>query len=177
MQTQGNNSNQQPVDAYHQQVNVQMLGQVEKFVNENALEYGHLSDSIRKAAAFKNKEMIQETLLENLKKGNYVRIYPAKGSDTYDPYFAGPRPANKLVYKALYGDEVLKCPRYAHQSEMKLKYKIEVPPSTYEHYKKQATEKQQFKSSEEMQYEEEKEEVKMMSSEKESETTVETADR
>lgn len=26
----------------------------------------------------------------------------------YDQYFSGPRPYNKIVYKALFGDEILK---------------------------------------------------------------------
>ena len=37
-----------------------------------------------------------------------LRIYPARGSDMYDPFFQHPRPYNKVVYKVLYGDEILK---------------------------------------------------------------------
>jgi len=37
-----------------------------------------------------------------------VRIYPAKNCDIYDQYFSGMRPLNKLVYRMLYSDDILK---------------------------------------------------------------------
>lgn len=55
----------------------------------------------------KFKDILYETLEENSWKGNYVWIYPAKGSDIYDKYFTGPRPYNKFLYKCLYSDEIL----------------------------------------------------------------------
>jgi len=49
---------------------------------------------------------VQETSAEYLRKGNFVRIYPAPNSDMYDQFFAAPRPYNYIVYKALYSDEL-----------------------------------------------------------------------
>ena len=64
---------------------------------------------MKKILNLKFREYIRETLAEYARRGNYVRIYPAKGSDMYDQYFSGPRPYNKAVYKALFSDQVLPC--------------------------------------------------------------------
>lgn len=37
-----------------------------------------------------------------------MRIYPARGAEMYDPYFASPRPYNKVLNKVLFSDEVVK---------------------------------------------------------------------
>ena len=74
---------------------------------------------------------------ENSRKGNFIRIYPAKGSDVYDCFFNSPRPYNKLVYKVLFTDEVLKCIASKPPADMKLGYKIDIPPGSYEQYRKQ----------------------------------------
>jgi hypothetical protein len=65
-------------------------------------------EPLKRAANCKYREYIRETLAEYQRRGNYIRIYPAKGSDMYDPYFNSARPFNKAVYKALFTDEVLK---------------------------------------------------------------------
>lgn len=85
---------------------------IEKFVSDNPLEFGHLTESMKKAAVYKYKEIIAETLAENNRRGNFVRIYPAKGSDSYDGFFQGARPMNKLIYKVLYNDEIIKIPKH-----------------------------------------------------------------
>ena len=77
---------------------------------------------MKKAVSSKYREYVRETLAEYQRRGNYVRIYPAKGSDIYDSYFMGPRPYNKAVYKALFEDEVLK----SHQVHVE---KITAKPS------------------------------------------------
>lgn len=82
---------------------------IEKFVGDNPQEFGHLLEPMRKAASLRYKDYIRETLLEGTKKANFVRIYPAKGTEIYDTFFASSRPFNKLVYKMLYTDEILKC--------------------------------------------------------------------
>lgn len=63
---------------------------------------------MKRACNLKYREYIRETLAEYQRRGNFVRIYPAKGSDMYDNLFLGPRPFNKAVYKALFTDEILK---------------------------------------------------------------------
>jgi hypothetical protein len=61
-----------------------------------------------------------------------VRIYPAKNSEIYDAFFSGPKPYNKIVYKVLYTDEVLKCSTGKILSDTKIGYKIDIPPNSYE---------------------------------------------
>jgi hypothetical protein len=108
---------------------------IDKFVSENPQEYGHLLEPMRKAASLRYKEYIRETLVEGQKKANFIRIYPARGSDIYDNFFANSRPYNKLVYKMLYTDEILKCIQSKPTADVKLAYKMDMPPNSYEQYK------------------------------------------
>lgn len=55
----------------------------------------------------KLKEVLRDALEENSKRGNFIRIYPAKGTDVYDKYFKTARPHNVFLYKCLYTDEIL----------------------------------------------------------------------
>ena len=68
-----------------------------------------MHESLRKAASLRYREYIRETLSEHQRKGNFIRIYPAKNSDMYDCFFNTARPFNKLVYKALFTDEIIRC--------------------------------------------------------------------
>ena len=77
-------------------------------MNENPVEFSPLLEPLKKAANLKYKDYIRETLLENQRRGYFIRIYPARGSEMYDPFFTHPRPYNKVVYKVLYSDEVMK---------------------------------------------------------------------
>jgi len=65
-------------------------------------------EPLKKAVGCRYREYVRETLAEYQRRGHYIRIYPAKGTDMYDSLFPGPRPYNKAVYKALFTDEVLK---------------------------------------------------------------------
>ena len=99
---------------------------------------------MKKASNLKFKEYLKETVLENQRKGYFVRIYPSRGSDMYDPFFQHPRPYNKVIQKVLYSDEVLKnygklqifSQQASMQSEKALGYEMKLPPTSYEHYKK-----------------------------------------
>jgi len=91
-----------------------------------------LHESLRKAASLRYKDYVRETLAEYPRKGNFLRIYPAKNSDFYDAFFNSPRPYNKLLYKVLYTDEVMKCAQCKPTTDLKLGYKIEIPPNSYE---------------------------------------------
>jgi len=71
-------------DVTHNSVSPQMAALIEKFIGENAMEFGHMSEAMKKATIFKYKEIISETLAENSRRGAFVRIYPAKGSDSLD---------------------------------------------------------------------------------------------
>lgn len=108
---------------------------IDKFCADNPQDFGHLLEPMRKAASLRYKEYIRETLLEGSKKANFIRIYPGKGTDIYDGFFASSRPYNKLVYKMLYTDEILKCIQGKPTADVKLAYKMELPPNSYEQYK------------------------------------------
>ena len=50
---------------------------------------------------------MSETAHEFSRKGNMVRIYPARNSKMYDKFFNGSKSLNKIVYKTFYSNEVL----------------------------------------------------------------------
>jgi len=58
----------------------------------------------------KIREIIKETLQENVRKSNFVRIYPSFNSDHYDQFFQQPRPNNRMLHKYLYSDEIIHFP-------------------------------------------------------------------
>lgn len=62
---------------------------------------------IKKLIPLKFKEMLKQTLEEDSRRNNFIRIYPAKGTDVYDKYFKGARPYNVFLYKCLYTDEII----------------------------------------------------------------------
>jgi hypothetical protein len=65
-------------------------------------------EGMRKAVAMRHRDLVRETCSEYLKRGNFIRIYPAKNSDIYDQFFCAPRPYNRVVYKALFTDEIVR---------------------------------------------------------------------
>ena len=67
-----------------------------------------MSDVFMRAASIRQKLFVRETLEEFSRIGNYIRIYPAKGSESFDQYFNGGRVFNKLLHKVLYTNDVLK---------------------------------------------------------------------
>ncbi len=82
-----------------------------------------MAETWLRAAAIKHKLFIKETLEEFSRMGEFVRIYPARGTDNFDRYFSSNRFFNKLVYKAIYTNDVLK---YATSSPSKqLKFRQE----------------------------------------------------
>lgn len=42
---------------------------------------------LKKLSTVKYKDVLRESILEILRKGNYVCIYPARGSEIYDQFF------------------------------------------------------------------------------------------
>ena len=65
-------------------------------------EYKDDLDMLKKLAMIKHKEVLRETLLELLRKGSYVCIYPARGSEVYDQYFAQQRPLNRFINRVIF---------------------------------------------------------------------------
>lgn len=62
---------------------------------------------VKKLIPMKFKDLLKECLRENSNKGNFLRIYPAEGTNIYDKFFKSPRPYNVFLYKCLYTDEIL----------------------------------------------------------------------
>ena len=114
---------------------------IERLAMENPGEYANLVEPMKKASQVRYREYIRETLIENSRRGNYIRIYPAKNSDMYDPFFQTQRPYNKVVYKILYSDEVLRGTvgsqkATATSTSIPGQIKSTEPISAYEQYKK-----------------------------------------
>ena len=65
----------------------QIQNYIDRFVNDNPVEFSPFLEPLKKAANLKYKEYIRETILENQRRGYMLRIYPARGSDMYDPFF------------------------------------------------------------------------------------------
>ena len=60
---------------------------IESFVNENPLENSPFLEPLKRAANVKYKDYVRETLQENQRRGNFIRIFPARGSEMYDMFF------------------------------------------------------------------------------------------
>lgn len=50
---------------------------------------------------------MRDTLEEYVRRGNFIRIYPEKGTNLYDYLFEVTRINHKVIYKLLYGEESL----------------------------------------------------------------------
>ena len=110
---------------------MQLQAMIERLSLENAQEYGPLIEPMKKAASMRFREYIRETNAEYMRRGNFIRIYPSKNSDIYDQYFHGPRPYNKVVYKALFNDEIMR-PMVSSNQRPEMKLKMDMPLSAYE---------------------------------------------
>ncbi len=53
----------------------------------------------------RHREWIKDSVMEYTRRNNFIRIFPAPGSECYDKYFQIPRISNKLLYKFLYGQD------------------------------------------------------------------------
>jgi len=74
-------------DIYANQSSHQIQTYIERFVNENPVEYSPFLEPLKKAANLKYKEYLRETALENTRRGYFLRIYPGRGCEMYDPFF------------------------------------------------------------------------------------------
>lgn len=70
-------------------------------------EYAAQVPLIKRLHALKHKEVLRECTLELQRRGgNFVCIYPARGSQIYDRFFEQPRPLNRFVHSILCTDEL-----------------------------------------------------------------------
>ena len=70
---------------------------------------------LKKLSTIRQKGVLRESLLELLRKGNYVCIYPARGSEHYDQYFQSVRPMNRFLNRVIFQTETMsqiKVPTY-----------------------------------------------------------------
>ena len=73
---------------------------------------------MKACAQLKFRDIISETVSEFSRKGNFVRIFPARNSKLYDKYFGGQKPLNKIIYKVLFSNEILPMGRNVEKSAM-----------------------------------------------------------
>jgi len=102
----------------------------------------------------KFRDIIYETVVEYNRSGEFVRIFPCKGSKAYEKYFSGvfgTRMLNRLVHKTLFSSEILVYDKISKQKgegdkknkihdPKSLKYNIDDVPEEqgYDHYKTKA---------------------------------------
>ena len=108
---------------------------IEKLAIDNPQDYSLLVEPMKKGSQLRFKEYIREACNEYQRRGNFIRIYPAKQSDIYDQYFMSTRPYNKVLYKALFTDEILRS-NISSTNRPEIKMKMDLPQSAYEQYKK-----------------------------------------
>ena len=99
---------------------------IEKLAIDNPQEYSLLVDPMKKASTMRYKEYIREASTEYQRRGYFIRIYPAKQSDIYDQYFISARIYNKILYKALFSDEILKS-NISSTTRPEIKMKMDLP--------------------------------------------------
>jgi hypothetical protein len=101
----------------------------------------------------KFRDILYETVIEHNRSGEFVRIFPCKGSKPYEKYFSGvfgTRMLNRLVHKSLFTSEVLVYDKLTKLRDgdknqklndpKSLKYNIQDVPEeqSYDHYKTKA---------------------------------------
>ena len=65
-------------------INPQAGQLIDRLIIENAEELNGLEEPLKNACILKHRDLIIESLVENERKGNFVRIYPGKNSSMYD---------------------------------------------------------------------------------------------
>lgn len=107
---------------------------------------------MRKACLLKFRDILNETVQEYNRCGEFVRIFPCKNSKPYEKYFSGvfgTRMLNRIIHKVLFTNELLPYERAQRpmlgggenktkQTDPKnLKYAIDGVPQeqSYDHYK------------------------------------------
>ena len=99
-------------DALHSNyVSNPLLDQVlDRVLDEYPEEFGHMEDSLRKAAFIRYREILHETVVEYNRCGEFVRIFPSKNSKAYEKFFSGAmgtRMLNRVVHKVLFSNEIM----------------------------------------------------------------------
>lgn len=91
-------------------LNPQVSQIIERITDEYNEDFGSLEDTIKRASMLKFRDILYETVLEYNRSGEFVRIFPCKGSKPYEKFFSGvfgTRMLNRLVHKALFTSDVM----------------------------------------------------------------------
>ena len=68
----------------------------------------NLLEPLQRACFLKFRDILAETVSEYNRRGEFVRIYPAKNCKIYDKFFSsGKSSVNKIIYKMLFSSEVI----------------------------------------------------------------------
>jgi len=68
----------------------------------------NLLEPLQRACFLKFRDILAETVSEYNRRGEFVRIYPAKNCKIYDKFFnSGKSSVNKIIYKVLFSSEVI----------------------------------------------------------------------
>lgn len=51
----------------------------------------------------RQRDILLDTLEEDRRRGNFIRIFPSQGSSIYNNYFEATRNSNRFIYQCLYG--------------------------------------------------------------------------
>lgn len=81
-------------------------------------EFGHLDEPMRKLCLIKYRDIIHETVTEFNRSGEFVRIFPCRGSKPYEKFFSGvfgTRMLNRIVHKILFTNEIVPYERNGKQ--------------------------------------------------------------
>lgn len=90
----------------HTSKNIDVESELTRYLQSDTT-LSRCSKMVRNLIPIKFKEILKQTLEEDSRRNNFIRIYPAKGTDIYDKYFKNIRPLNVFLYKCLYTDEIL----------------------------------------------------------------------
>lgn len=83
---------------------------MERIVDEHPDEFGLLDESMKKLCMVKYRDIISETVTEYNRSGEFVRIFPCRGSKQYEKFFSGvfgTRMLNRIVHKVLFTNEIV----------------------------------------------------------------------
>ena len=146
------------MSGYH--INPQVNQIVDRIVEEFPDQFASFEETIRKGCLLKFRDVLYETVQEYNRCGEFIRIFPCKGSKPYEKYFSGvfgTRMLNRILHKVLFTNELLPYEKGARFNQMlsdgdkklkatdpkNLKYEIEgVPPEqSYDHYKNRVLQK------------------------------------
>ena len=58
----------------------------------------------KEGGVWKLKDVVRDTAEEFARRGHFLRIYPSKGCDSYEGFFAGQRMANRYINRLLFTD-------------------------------------------------------------------------